>query len=115
MLISKGLKKRLVTEINIMYPLFSSCLFFLLCREFFFLAHLGLSVADPDLQISGGGGGDGKGGSPDIREGTGLQKFLFLVLGPSHWFKNLIVQAVQGKMTTLSPEDPFENIEEILI
>ena len=107
MLISKGLKKRLVTEINIMYPLFSSCLFFLLCREFFFLAHLGLSVADPDLQISGG---DGKGGSPDIREGTGL-----LVLGPSHWFKSLIVQAVQGKMTTLSPEDPFENIEEILI
>ena len=112
MLISKGLKKRLVTEINIMYPLFSSCLFFLLSREFFFLAHLGLSVADPDLQISGG---DGKRGSPDIREGTGLQKFMFLVLGPSHWFKNLIVQAVQGKMTTLSPEDPFENIEEILI
>ena len=45
-----------------MYPLFSSCLFFLLCRGFFFLAHLGLSVADPDLQISGGKGKWGRGG-----------------------------------------------------
>ena len=48
-------------------------------------------MADPDLQISGGGGGwegggeVGKGGylDPDIREGTGLKKFLFSVLGPT--------------------------------
>ena len=50
-------------------------------------------MADPDLQISGGGGGGwggGKGGylDPDIREGTGLQKFLFSVLGPTVWSKN---------------------------
>ena len=45
-------------------------------------------MADPDFQITGakrwggGGGGGGKGGhlDPEIREGTGLQKFLFLSL-----------------------------------
>ena len=63
MLISKGLKKRLVTEIN-SYVSLVSCLFFLLCRGVFLLAHLGPSVADPDLQISGGKGkwGRGEGG-----------------------------------------------------
>ena len=43
----------------------------------FFLAHLGLSVADPDFQISGGGGGMGRLGGgdgdpdPEIRGGPG--------------------------------------------
>ena len=49
-------------------------------------------MADPDLQISGGGGGwgGGKGGylDPNIREGTGLQTFLFSVpLGPQFGLK----------------------------
>ena len=46
------------------------------------------TVADPDLQIRGGGGGVG-GGHPDSEiRGGGLKKFFFRLFIASFWSKN---------------------------
>ena len=89
MLLSKGLIKRLVTEINIMYPLYLVLFFFYVENVFPAPLRSFSGRSRPSDKLRGGWGG-GKGGylDPDIREGTGLQKLLFSVLGPTVWSKN---------------------------
>ena len=53
----------------------------------FLIKNLTVTVADPDPQISGGGGGVGH-PDPETSGGGGLQKKVFSALRASVWYKN---------------------------